>query len=49
MEYDPPKTLCNRWKRWNEKRVFARMMDGLASGAAAPKTEVINATYLKAQ
>jgi len=28
--------------------VFARMMDGLASEAATPKTVMIDATYLKA-
>jgi transposase len=30
-EYGPPKTLYNRWKRWSDKGVFARMMDGLAA------------------
>lgn len=44
----PPKTLYNRWKRWSDKGVFARMMDGLASEATAPKTVMIDATYLKA-
>ena len=29
-EYGPPKTLYNRWKRWGDKGVFARMMEGLA-------------------
>jgi transposase len=47
-EYGPPKTLYNRWKRWSDKGVFARMMDGLASEAAAPKTVMIGATYLRA-
>ena len=47
-EYGPPKTLYNRWKRWGDKGVFARMMDGLASEAAVPKTVMIDATYLKA-
>jgi transposase len=47
-EYGPPKTLYNRWKRWSDKGVFARMMDGLAAEAAAPKTVMIDATYLKA-
>ena len=46
--YGPPKTLCNRWKRWSDKGVFARMMAGLASEAAVPKTVMIDATYLKA-
>ena len=47
-EYGPPKTLYNRWKRWSDKGVFARMMDGLAAEAAVPKTVMIDATYLKA-
>lgn len=47
-EYGPPKTLCNRWKRWSDKGVFARMMEGLASEAAVPKTVMIDATHLKA-
>ena len=40
--HGPPKTLCNRWKRWSEKGVFARMMDGLAAEAAVPKTVMID-------
>ena len=47
-EYGPPKTLYNRWKRWDYKGVFARMMEGPASEAAIPKTVMIDATYLKA-
>ena len=47
-EYGPPKTLYNRWKRWGDKGIFARMMAGLASEAAVPKTVMIDATYLKA-
>lgn len=47
-EYGPPKTLYNRWKRWGAMGVFARMMAGLAAGADAPKTVMIDATYLKA-
>ena len=33
-EYGPPKTLYNRWKRWGDKGIFARMMERLASEAA---------------
>ena len=33
-EYGPPKTLYNRWKRWSDKGVFARMMAGLAAEGA---------------
>jgi transposase len=47
-EYGPPKTLYNRWRRWGDKGVFARMMDGLAAEAAIPKTVMIDAPYLKA-
>ena len=46
--YGPPKTLYNRWKRWSDRGAFARMMHGLASEAAVPKTVMIDATYLKA-
>jgi transposase len=47
-EYGPPKTLYNRWKRWSGMGVFARMMVGLAAEADAPKTIMIDATFLKA-
>jgi transposase len=47
-EYGPPKTLYNRWKRWGDMGVYARMMEGLASEAAVPKTVMIDANYLKA-
>ena len=41
-EYGPSKTLYNRWKRWSDKGVFARMMEGLASEAVVPKTVMID-------
>lgn len=47
-EYGQPKTLYNRWKRWSDKGVFARMMYSLAAEAATPKTVMIDATHLKA-
>lgn len=47
-EYGPAKTLYNRWKRWGEMGVFARIMEGLACEASEPKTVMIDATYLKA-
>ncbi|GAA0307060.1 hypothetical protein GCM10008966_29540 [Rhodovulum strictum] len=47
-EYGPPKTLYNRWKRWGEMGVFARMMEGLASKGGEEKVVMIDATYLKA-
>ena len=47
-EYGPPKTLYNRWKRWSDMGVFARIMTGLAAEAPDHKTISIDATYLKA-
>lgn len=47
-EYGPAKTLYNRWKRWGDMGVFARIMMGLASGGTDEKTVMIDATYLKA-
>ena len=48
MEYGPAKTLYNRWKRWSENGVFARLMIGLAAESTEPETIMIDATYLKA-
>lgn len=45
--YGPHKTLYNRWKRWCERGVFTRMMEGLAAAGAEPKTAMIDAAYLK--
>ena len=39
--YGSHKTLYNRWKRWGERGVFTRMMEGLAAGDAEPKTVMI--------
>ena len=48
-EYGPAKTLYNRWKRWSDKGIFIRMMEGLATPQAPErKTIMIDATYLKA-
>jgi transposase len=47
-EYGPPKTLYNRWKRWGDMGVFARMMEGLASEGSEEKVVMIDATYRKA-
>ena len=47
-EYGAPKTLYIRWKRWGYMGFCARIMEGLASAAAVPKTVMIDATYLKA-
>ena len=40
--YGPPKTLSNRWKRWCDMGVFARIMAGLASEAAEQKIVMID-------
>ena len=47
-DYGPHKTLYNRWKRWGQKGVFTRMMEGLSSAGAERKTIMIDATYVKA-
>jgi len=47
-EYGPYKTLYNRWKRWSDMGVFARIMTGLAANSPDNKTISIDATYLKA-
>jgi transposase len=48
IEYGPAKTLYNRWKRWGDKGIFARMMNGLAAEAAVPKTVMIPSHGLRA-
>lgn len=45
--YGPPKTLCNRWKRWSEKRVFARLLLETADQGSDTDTLMIDATHLK--
>ncbi|CTQ51293.1 Transposase [Jannaschia donghaensis] len=45
-EYGPHKTLYNRWKRWSDMGVFARIMVGLAAEASDNRTISIDATYL---
>lgn len=47
-ECGPAKTLYNRWKRWSDNGVFARIMVGLAAEGTDQKTIMIDATYLKA-
>lgn len=47
-EYGPAKTLYNRWKRWSDNGVFARIMVGPATERAEHETIMIDATYLKA-
>ena len=38
-EYGPAKTLYNRWKRWSDNGVFARIMVGLAAESAEHRTD----------
>jgi transposase len=45
--YGPHKTLYNRWKRWGERGVFLRMIEGLSAMDAEPRTIMIDATYLR--
>lgn len=40
-EYGPHKTLYNRWKRWSDKGVFARIMAGLAAEHVEETTVMI--------
>lgn len=47
-DYGPAKTFYNRWKRWSDMGVLARIMTGLAAEAPDNKTISIDATHLKA-
>ena len=47
-EHGPHKTLYNRWKRWSDKGILARMMVGMAADHREDKTIMIDATYPKA-
>ena len=47
-QHGPLKTLYNRWKRWSDMGVFARIMTRLAAEAPDHKAISIDATYLKA-
>ena len=44
----PHKALSDKRKRWSERRVFPRMMEGLASADAEPRTAIVSATCSKA-
>jgi transposase len=46
-EYGPPKTLYNRWKRWSDKGIFARILLELAGESDATDMLMIDATHLK--
>jgi len=40
-EYGPHKTLYNRWKRWSDRGVFARIVAGLAAEHGEKTTVMI--------
>lgn len=46
-EHGPPKTLCDRWKRWGDTGGLARMMAGPAPEGGNEKGVMIDATHLK--
>ena len=48
LEYGPHKTLYNRWKRWSDKGIFAKMFVELANPGDEADTLMIDATHLKA-
>lgn len=47
-DYGPYKTLYNRWKRWSERGIFARILAALAAEEGDAKHLMMDATYLKA-
>ena len=46
--YGPPKTLYNRFVRWNRLGVFDRIFAGLAGNVGKPDCVMIDSTHLKA-
>jgi len=46
--YGPPKTIYNRFKRWSEMGVFARIFVELAKAGRETSEVMIDATHLKA-
>jgi len=46
-DYGPHKTLYNRWARWSQMGVFARILTELAARSDATGTLMIDATHLK--
>lgn len=47
-EYGPYKTLYNRWKRWSERGIFAKILSALAAAQEEPELLMMDATHLKA-
>jgi len=46
-EYDPAKTLYNRYKRRSEAGVFERIFEALARAGGDPSTLTIDASHVK--
>ena len=46
-EYGPAKTIYNRYARWSEKGVFARLFATLVAEAGAPDSLAIDSTHIK--
>lgn len=46
-DYGPPKTLYNRWVRWSQRGIFARMLTELAEQGLDSGALMIDASHLK--
>ena len=46
-EYGPAKTIYNRYARWGEKGVFARLFSALVAEAGIPESLAIDSTHIK--
>ena len=46
-EYGPAKTIYNRYARWSEKGVFARLFATLVAEAGSPDSLAIDSTHIK--
>ena len=46
-EYGPAKTIYNRYARWGEKGVFARIFAALVAEAGTPDSLSIDSTHIK--
>jgi transposase len=46
-EYGPAKTIYNRYARWAEKGVFARLFATLVAEAGLPDSLAIDSTHIK--
>ena len=45
--YGPAKTIYNRYARWSEKGVFARLFATLVAEAGAPDSLALDSTHIK--